>query len=142
MMKPIIDVTKSRMRLLFCFWVLWLPIVIVMAYAQIPEGTVVVRPKGIDHVLNNPGIGFTTFQRFNGDDLNKGSGWTEGFPIEYQEFDGDLTNKDYPETSIAYFRVYWKFMEQGTRKMFRPGTGLWSEITRSGNTITPLTSGW
>ncbi len=58
-----------------------------------------------------PGIGFMTFQRFNGDDLNKGMGWTEGLPIVYQDFDGDLINKNHPQTSIAYFRVYWTFFE-------------------------------
>jgi len=36
--------------------------------------------------LTNPGMGFMTFQRFNGDNLNKGDGWTEGFPIDYQSF--------------------------------------------------------
>jgi hypothetical protein len=70
-----------------------------------------VRPKEIDDVLVNPGIGFMTFQRFNGDDLNKGVGWTEGKPIEYQKFDGNLENVDHPMTSIAYFRVYWKYVE-------------------------------
>jgi hypothetical protein len=40
--------------------------------------TVTVRPTEIDDVLINPGIGFTTFQRFNGDALNDGLGWTEG----------------------------------------------------------------
>ena len=39
------------------------------------------------------GSGFTTFQRFNGDALNEGMGWTEGRPIEYQEFDGDLIQR-------------------------------------------------
>jgi len=72
---------------------------------------VTVYPKEIFDVLNNPGIGFTTFQRFNGDTLNAGRGWTEGLPIVYQDFDGDLTNKNYPQTSIAYFRVNWKFLE-------------------------------
>ena len=72
---------------------------------------VIVRPVEIDDVLVNPGIGFMTFQRFNGDNLNAGSRWTEGFPIEYQEFDGSLTNKDYPDTSLAYFRVNWRFVE-------------------------------
>ncbi len=38
-------------------------------------------------------------------------GWTEGRPIEYQEFDGDLTNDDHPMTSLAYFRVNWRFVE-------------------------------
>ncbi len=69
------------------------------------------RPTEIDDVLTNPGIGFMTFQRFNGDELNEGIRWTEGFPIEYQDFDGNLENLDHPMTSIAYFRVYWKFME-------------------------------
>ncbi|RIJ49989.1 DUF4832 domain-containing protein [Maribellus luteus] len=70
-----------------------------------------VRPVEIDDVLTNPGKGFMTFQRFNGDSLNSGNSWTEGFPIEYQEFDGDLTNEDHPATTIAYFRIYWKYIE-------------------------------
>jgi hypothetical protein len=86
------------------------------ALSQIAEGTVVVRPAEVGDVLNNPGIGFTTFQRFNGDDLNPGAGWTEGMPIEYQPFDGKLTNTGYPQTSIAYFRVYWKFIEPEKEK--------------------------
>lgn len=43
--------------------------------------TLVVRPKTINDVLVNPGMGFTTFQRFNGDALNEGRIWTEGFPL-------------------------------------------------------------
>ncbi len=73
--------------------------------------TVTVRPHEIDDVLINPGLGFTTFQRFNGDRLNEGLKWTEGFPIQYQPFSGSLTNQDHPPTSIAYFRIYWKFVE-------------------------------
>jgi len=78
------------------------------------QKTVIVRPVEIDDVLVNPGIGFMTFQRFNGDTLNNidgGSGWTEGFPIDYQKFNGNLKNRDYPLTSIAYFRIYWRFIE-------------------------------
>ena len=75
------------------------------------QKTVIVRPKEIDDCLTNPGIGFMTFQRFNGDTLNAAKGWTEGKPIVYQEFDGNLENKDYPMTTIAYFRIYWKFIE-------------------------------
>ena len=48
-----------------------------------------IYPQTIDDVLLNPGIGFNTFQRFNGDKLNEGLGWTEGFPIEYQDFNGN-----------------------------------------------------
>jgi hypothetical protein len=77
---------------------------------------VVVKPKEIDDVLNNPGIGFNTFQRFNGDTLFAGRGWREGFPIEYQTFNGDLTNKEYPQTTIAYWRVYWRFIEPEDKK--------------------------
>src|SRR5690348_14027074 len=79
------------------------------ALAHLPVGTIVVKPKPFDGVLVNPDIGFTTFQRFNGDSLNAGINWTEGFPIGYQPFDGQLQNKDYPMTSIAYFRIYWRF---------------------------------
>lgn len=77
------------------------------------QETNIVRFNDTDEVLVNPGIGFTTFQRFNGDELNdtSGIGWTEGQPIKYQEFDGSLENKNYPMTSIAYFRVYWRFIE-------------------------------
>jgi hypothetical protein len=75
------------------------------------QETVIVRPQVIEDVLVNPGIGFMTFQRFNGDQLNPGTGWTEGYPIEYQPFQGHLENPHYPLTSIAYFRIYWKFLE-------------------------------
>jgi dienelactone hydrolase len=73
---------------------------------------ITLRPTEIDDMLVNPGIGFTTFQRFNGDRLNEGLKWTEGYPIRYQEVaTGSLTNQDHPMTSIAYFRVYWQFVE-------------------------------
>ena len=79
--------------------------------ASLAQETVTVRPKENDEVLVNPGIGFMTFQRFNGDRLNEGKRWTEGYPIEYQDFDGDLANERHPMTSLAYFRVYWRFVE-------------------------------
>jgi hypothetical protein len=85
----------------------------------------IVKPVEIHDVLNNPGIGFTTFQRFNGDDLNEGTGWTEGYPIVYQVFNGDLANKDYPQTSIAYFRVYWRYVEP------EPGQYNWPMIDKA-----------
>jgi hypothetical protein len=93
--------------------ILWVSIalasfVVLPAFSQ---ETIIVRPKVIDDVLINPGIGFMTFQRFNGDTLNEGKRWTEGYPIVQQEFDGNLENENYPMTSLAYFRVYWKFIE-------------------------------
>jgi hypothetical protein len=81
------------------------------AFPQNSDNLMIIKPREINDVLINPGIGFMTFQRFNGDDLNEGKGWTEGFPIDYQDFNGDLTNKDYPSTTIAYWRIYWKYME-------------------------------
>jgi hypothetical protein len=86
---------------------------------------VTVRPRPSDEVLVNPGIGFTTFQRFNGDSLNEGLKWTEGFPIDYQEFKGSLTNQDHPLTSIAYFRIYWKFVEP------EPGAYRWDLLDKA-----------
>ncbi len=77
----------------------------------VPREILTVRPTETAEVLVNPGMGFMTFQRFNGDDLNAGPGWTEGLPIEYQTFDGDLANQDYPDTSLAYFRINWRFVE-------------------------------
>ncbi len=62
-------------------------------------------------MLLNPGIGFMTFQRFNGDALNQGLKWTEGYPIAYQEYTGSLENRDHPATTMAYFRIYWRFVE-------------------------------
>jgi hypothetical protein len=97
-----------NMRILFITVTCFFAFITTDVFAQ---KTIYVRPPEIDDVLINPGMGFMTFQRFNGDELNEGIRWTEGFPIEYQDFDGNLENKDYPMTSIAYFRVYWKFLE-------------------------------
>ncbi|MCL1859793.1 MAG: DUF4832 domain-containing protein [Oscillospiraceae bacterium] len=75
-----------------------------------------------DELLVNPHMGFMTFQRFNGDklnalDLNNGQGWTEGYPIEYQKWDGEsLKNENHPDTSMAYWRVYWRFVEPEHRQ--------------------------
>ncbi|HRP30406.1 MAG TPA: DUF4832 domain-containing protein [Agriterribacter sp.] len=80
--------------------------------AQISPGTLVVRPVELNEVLINPGIGFTTFQRFNGDSLNAGIGWTEGRPIDYQlNVPRGVKSIPFPSSSIAYWRVYWKYIE-------------------------------
>ncbi len=88
-----------------------LALIVLSPPVALSQETIVVRPQEIDDVLTNPGIGFMTFQRFNGDSLNQGKGWTEGYPIGYQEFDGNLENEGHPMTSLAYFRVYWRFVE-------------------------------
>ncbi|NOY37290.1 MAG: DUF4832 domain-containing protein [Chlorobi bacterium] len=87
-------------------------IILMLTPAEIrAQKIITVKPHEIDDVLINPGMGFMTFQRFNGDKLNEGTGWTEGFPIEYQKFNGNLEIKGHPMTSIAYFRLYWRFLE-------------------------------
>jgi hypothetical protein len=79
-----------------------------------------------DELLSNPHIGFMTFQRFNGDKLNilgggrNGNDWTEGFPIDYQEWDGKtLKNENHPDTTISYWRVYWRFLEPEQRGQYK-----------------------
>lgn len=75
------------------------------------QSTRIVRPKEIDSILANPGIGFTTLNRFNGDPLNQGTRWTEGHPIEAFRSPDKLDVPGQPLTTIAYFRVYWKYVE-------------------------------
>src|SRR4030042_6145178 len=52
-------------------------------------GKVVVELRETQEVLVNPGMGFTTFYSFNGDEINR----------------------NHPECSIAYFRWYWDVLE-------------------------------
>jgi hypothetical protein len=71
--------------------------------------TTVIRPKEIDTVLVNPGMGIETFQRFNGDAINPGLGWSEEGPI------GKLAPAagavDFPASSISYCRWFWETLE-------------------------------
>jgi hypothetical protein len=79
----------------------------VNAYAQ--TETTVVRPKEIDAVLVNPGMGIETFQRFNGDAMNAGLGWSEEGPVEKP---GPAVGAvDFPESSISYCRWFWETLE-------------------------------
>jgi len=82
------------------------------------EKWVVVRPQLISDVLNNPGIGFTTFQRFNDDPLNPGKEWSEGFPIV--KYGAEKINKiakiEHPTSAIAYYRINWRFVEPNEGK--------------------------
>lgn len=69
----------------------------------------VIRPKEIGAVLVNPGMGIETFQRFNGDAVNPGLGWSEEGPV------GKLApaagSVDFPASSIAYCRWFWETLE-------------------------------
>ncbi len=75
-------------------------------------GDIVVKPNEIDDVLNNPGIGFTTFQMFNGDNLAPNQDVLR--EANLAQFDNPIEireNKNYPNTSIAYFRILWSVIE-------------------------------
>ena len=73
------------------------------------ENVVVVRPKEINDVLVNPGMGITTFQRFNGQEPNPPLEWSEVGPVI--KLPQAATNPDFPDTSVAYCRWYWNVLE-------------------------------
>ena len=77
--------------------------------AAAQQQTVVVRPAEIQDVLVNPGMGITTFQRFNGQELNGLYKWSERGPET--ELQDAPTKPDFPDTSIAYLRWYWTAIE-------------------------------
>ena len=70
---------------------------------------VVVRPKGIHDVLVNPGMGITTFQRFNGQEPNPPLKWSEVGPA--MKLPQATTKPDFPDTSVSYCRWYWNVLE-------------------------------
>lgn len=85
-------------------------------YGQITEHITVIRPVESQEILYNPGMGFTTFQRFNGDTRNVledcCGDFREGFPFDVvKDRNGNLVNPNYPLTTIAYFRFYWMYIE-------------------------------
>jgi len=85
--------------------------------AQIPEHINVVRPHEIDDVLINPGIGFTTFQMFNGDNHRANQDVLREVDIEkYNNPSPILENKNQPGSSIAYFRISWNAIEPEKEK--------------------------
>ena len=57
-----------------------------------PQGQHIIEPEASDEVLTNPGMGFETFNSFNGDEQNRRA-------------------ENYPQCSIAYFRFYWSKLE-------------------------------
>ena len=100
---------KNFLKLLLC-----VPVFLclsVESYSQNPDNLTIIKPKEINDVLLNPGIGFMTFQQFNGDVRTSGENWLQGFPLDYQFVEGKDTNIDYPSTTIVYWRVYWKYLE-------------------------------
>jgi hypothetical protein len=73
------------------------------------RNVVVVRPKEIHDVLVNPGMGITTFQRFNGQEPNPPLKWSEVGPVA--RLPQATTPPDFPDTSVAYCRWYWNVLE-------------------------------
>lgn len=70
---------------------------------------VVVRPTESHDLLVNPGVGITTFNRYNGQPINPGQRWSEVGP---EKANPDASQKpDFPDTSIAYFRWFWQQLE-------------------------------
>jgi hypothetical protein len=80
----------------------------------------VVRPAEIRDVLVNPGMGITTFQRFNGDPLNPALEWSEEGPTA--KISAVASPADFPDTSIAYCRWFWDVIEPA------PGRFRWEII--------------
>lgn len=77
--------------------------------ARAQLSTVVVRPKEIHDVLVNPGMGITTFQRFEGQALNPPLTWSEEGPTE-KLADPEL-KPEFPPTSVSYCRWVWDVIE-------------------------------
>ncbi|WP_437524553.1 DUF4832 domain-containing protein [Sorangium sp. So ce726] len=74
--------------------------------------TITVRPRVLQDVLVNPGMGIQTFQRFNGQALNPGltgPNWSEAGPTAKLP---DLAVKpQFPDSSVAYLRWHWVTLE-------------------------------
>jgi hypothetical protein len=92
------------------------------SYAQIKEGIVVIRPVEINDVLINPGMGFTTFQMFNGDNFRPNQDVLNEADLGIYGKNKSSENLNHPPTSIAYFRIQWKFVEP------EPGKYRWDFI--------------
>lgn len=77
--------------------------------ARAQTETTIVRPKEIGDVLVNPGMGIETFQRFNGDAINPGLGWSEEGPVV--KLAQGVGAADFPASSISYCRWFWETLE-------------------------------
>lgn len=71
---------------------------------------IISRPVESEKVLINPGIGFTTFQMFNGDNLPYYDVINEADIRQYDKHE-TLENNAHPPTSLAYFRIHWHVIE-------------------------------
>jgi len=69
----------------------------------------IVRPREIKDILVNPGMGITTFQRFNRQAIYPDLRWSEVGP-ESAVADSP-SPVDFPDTSVAYLRWFWYQLE-------------------------------
>lgn len=96
-----------RIANIFCFWIFF---ALTVSYPSIAQtNVVVIRPKAIHDVLVNPGMGITTFQRFNGQEPNPSLKWSEVGPVT--KLPQAATKPDFPDTSVSYCRWYWNVLE-------------------------------
>ena len=111
-------------------------IVLFLLFVAVPlletsaQDRVLVRFHDNDELLTNPGKGFMTFQRFEGDPEHALEGccgdFVEEYPFELQtDEEGNLYNENYPNTSMVYLRFYWRFIEP------EQGDYRWDIIDRS-----------
>jgi len=84
------------------------------------QDVVVVRPVEIHDILVNPGMGITTFQRFNRQAIYQGLQWSEIGPETRVE--DAARPPDFPPTSVAYLRWFWSQLEP------EPGQYRWDII--------------
>jgi hypothetical protein len=76
-----------------------------------PDARILVRPRESDEILINPAMGFQTYQRFNGDPIEKKDFWNDDGPTSYSADPPSLKNEDFPDASVAYLRWYWYAIE-------------------------------
>src|ERR1700694_1347660 len=96
------------LRVRCAFWPIPATVLVFVAVTASGE-KIIVRPKEISGVLVNPGMGITTFQRYNGDALNEGLKWSEAGPTA--PLPAPPEKPDFPETSVAYLRWHWSTLE-------------------------------
>jgi len=94
-------------------WMLIIAFFSCMCHAQ--RDTVIVRPEPVNDVLTNPGMGITTFNRFNGQELNPPLSWSEVGPVT--KLPQPRSKPDFPDTTIAYLSWYWNAFEPEQGKL-------------------------
>ena len=80
-------------------------------FDRMPQHLRSVLPGVSDELLINPGMGFETYQRFNGDPTETRNYWDDDGPTCYTATPKIFRNCDYPDTSVAYIRWYWARLE-------------------------------